>query len=132
MPLWPADDVALENTDFVPGADLHPRGYAVIATMVCGDAFRLDLNEGERSGDIPVVLMSHELAWGDLSADEIRSLRKIAAPSLDDWLELFAEGRLDIGPLLEPPERPANKPPQPTSGAARLRTVGESVSAAHG
>lgn len=101
--LWPADEVARENTEFVPGADLHPRGYAVFATTVFGDAYCLDLNGQERSGLIPIVLMSHELGWAQMDADEIRRLRKVVARSFEHWLELFAQGRLDIEPLYEPP-----------------------------
>jgi hypothetical protein len=100
--LWPADDVARENTDFVPGCDLHPRGYAVFATTVFGDTFCLDLNEPEGSGNIPVVLMSHEFNWDEMDPDEIRRLRKVVARSFDHWLELFAVGRLETEPLFKP------------------------------
>jgi hypothetical protein len=99
--LWPIAELILENSDYVPGADLHPRGFLVIATNEYGDSFCVDLAvQGKQSR--PVVIMSHELSWEEISEEEVHALRKVIAGSFDEFLELFVAGRLDKQPLFEP------------------------------
>jgi hypothetical protein len=95
-------DVVAENRDFVPGCHLQPLGFAVFATTVFGDVFCVDLSVPD-AGEPPIVLMSHELEWDEMSLNSVRRLRKVVAPSFVRWLELFAEGALDLEPLYEPP-----------------------------
>ncbi|WP_156885957.1 SMI1/KNR4 family protein [Rheinheimera baltica] len=64
--LYPVDELVGENTNYVPGANLSPKGYVVIATTEYGDAYCVDLND-EMHGHHPLVLMSHGVDWQDLS-----------------------------------------------------------------
>ncbi len=93
--LWPIAEVVEENTDYVPGCDLHPRGFVVFATTVFGDAYCLDLNEPGP----PVTLMSHEVLFSELGPDELGAVRKVVASSFDDFIRHFASGGLDLEPL---------------------------------
>lgn len=93
--LSPVDGVIGENTDYVPGANLSPKGYVVIATTEYGDAYCVDLNV-ELDGHHPIILMSHEVDWQDLSDEEIKSSRTVVASSFEQFLEFFASGKLDI------------------------------------
>ena len=99
--LWPIAELIHENKDYVPGADLQPRGFLVIATNECGDSFCVDFSvPGKQS--CPVVIMSHELSWEEMSEKEVHALRKVVAQSFTEFLELFVAGRLDKEPLFEP------------------------------
>jgi hypothetical protein len=99
--LWPIAELIHENIDYVPGAALHPRGFLVIATNECGDSFCVDLAvQGKQSR--PIVIMSHELSWGEMSEEEVRALQKVIAESFNEFLELFVADRLDKEPLFKP------------------------------
>jgi hypothetical protein len=100
--LWPIAELIHENSDYVPGADLHPRGFLVIATNECGDSFCIDLSVQEKQFR-PVLIMSHELSWEEMSDEEVRALRKEVAESFIEFLEFFAAGRLEKEPFFEPP-----------------------------
>jgi len=93
--LWPISEVLDENRDYVPGYALQPLGLVVFATTLFGDTYCLDVNEP----GCPVVLMSHELDFEEMSAEQVKSLRKRVAANLDDFLERFARGDLDTEPL---------------------------------
>jgi len=43
--------------------------------------------------------MSHEVNYEDMSAANIKALRKPIAPNLDAFLEKFAAGLLDMVPV---------------------------------
>ena len=49
--LWPIKEMLRENTDFVPGADIHKYGYIVFATTDFGDAYCLDTDETNTNSD---------------------------------------------------------------------------------
>jgi hypothetical protein len=99
--LWPISELIHENSDYVPGADLHPRGFIVIATNECGDSFCVDLAVQDKQSH-PIVIMSHELSWVEMSDEEVRALRKVVAASFVEFLECFVAGGLDKEPLFEP------------------------------
>ncbi len=93
--LWPIQHVLEENSDYVPGAYLHPRGFVVIGTTEFGDVYCLDLSDPGP----PVVLMSHELLYDELSLEEIRALRKPVAATFEEFVGKFADGAVDLEPL---------------------------------
>jgi hypothetical protein len=49
--LWPIADLLLENTDAVPGADLHPHGFVTFASTVYGDAYCFDTRAAASNRD---------------------------------------------------------------------------------
>jgi len=93
--LWPIAHIVEENTNLVPGCDLHRKGFVVFATTAYGDVYCIDLNEKGH----PVVLMPHETTFSELSATEIRCARKIVASNFSEFLQRFASGKIDIKPL---------------------------------
>lgn len=99
--LWPIAEIVRENSEFIPGADLHPRGFLVIGTTEFGGAYCVDLT-GSSDRSQQVVLMSHELSWKEMSDSQVRALRKMVAGSFDEFLEHFVAGGLDQEPLFEP------------------------------
>src|SRR5688572_23544864 len=74
--------VIQENTNYVPGADLHQHGLLVFATTIYGDAYCLDMNADNGQGDPPVVIMTHEESFEGLDHDTIMSARKRVAENL--------------------------------------------------
>jgi SMI1/KNR4 family protein SUKH-1 len=94
--LWPIAELVVENTALVPGADLHPRGFLVVGTTDCGDAYCVDLKAG--GSDPPVVLYSHEEDWEAADDVQLLALRKVVARSFTEFLEAFAAGTLDREP----------------------------------
>jgi len=84
--LLPIHDVVEENTNYVPGAYIHPHGYVVVATS---------------SATAPVVLLSHEMIGSDSTKDEVERLAKRVAPAFDRFLESFGAGTLDKVPNYE-------------------------------
>jgi hypothetical protein len=99
--LWPISDILAENRDYVPGADLFPHGLVVFASTISGDAYCFDLSEPGP----PIVLMSHELVFADMTPSQIKALRKRVAPDLDTFLQMFADGSLETEPFAEPPQQ---------------------------
>jgi hypothetical protein len=100
--LSPIRDVLQENKDYVPGYHLHPLGYVVFASTIYGDAYCFDTSQAPANGTAPVVLMAHDLEWDEYSQEQIRKLAKRVASSLDDFLQKFAAGTLDMKPLYPP------------------------------
>ena len=98
--LWPIADLVRENTILVPGAYLNPRGFCVIGTTIYGDAFCVDLT-GSPNNPHPIVIMSHELSWEEMSDSQLRNLIKAVAESFEKYLELFITGQLDLEPLFD-------------------------------
>jgi hypothetical protein len=98
--LWPIPDILAENRDYVPGADLFPHGLVVFASTTSGDAYCFDICEAGP----PVVLMSHELIFADMTLPQIKALRKRVAPDFDTFLQMFADGSLETQPIDEPPQ----------------------------
>ena len=95
--LWPISEVVAENRSYVPGANLVGHGFVVFATTVFGDAYCFDFSEDGP----PVVLMSHEVNYEDMSVAKIKALRKPIASNLDAFLDAFAAGSLDMAPMEE-------------------------------
>jgi len=91
--LWPIKELVVENTRMVPGADLHPRGFLVVATTDCGDAYCVDLKAP--SANSPVVLYSHDEDWEHADESRLLAFRRVVASSFSDFLADFASGRLD-------------------------------------
>jgi hypothetical protein len=96
--LWPLKELLVENTAMVPGADLNPRGFLVVGTNDCGDAYCLDLNAG--STDPPVVLYTHEEDWAAADNALLCEFRKVVASSFTEFLNQFAAGTIDREPSL--------------------------------
>ena len=90
--------VIQENTNYVPGADLHQHGLLVFATTIYGDAYCLDMNAVNGQIDPPVVIMTHEESFDGLDHDTIMSARKRIAENLHDFLRRFLAESLDIEP----------------------------------
>jgi hypothetical protein len=99
--LLPIHDVVEENTNYVPGAYIHPHGYVVVATTIFGDVYCFDLNHATSSATAPVVLLSHEMIGSDSTKDEVERLAKRVAPAFDRFLESFGAGTLDQVPNYE-------------------------------
>ena len=99
--LLPIKDVVVENTDAEPGASIHPHGFVTFATSINGDAYCVDLTEPGKV-PAPVVLMSHEVGFFDMSKQQVLGYRKIVATSFHDFLERFVQGNLDLEPKYEP------------------------------
>ena len=95
--LWPISEVVAENRSYVPGANLVGHGFVVFATTVFGDAYCFDISEDGP----PIVLMSHEVNYEDMSVAKIKALRKLIASNLDAFLDAFAAGSLDMAPKEE-------------------------------
>lgn len=93
--LWPIQDVVRENTDYVPGSDLVRHGFIVIASTTSGDAYCLDCSV---PGDIPVVLMPHDISFGKLSLEGVKKYRKKAANSFEEFLVKFCTRALEKKP----------------------------------
>ena len=86
--LWPIADLVRENTVLVPGAYLNPRGLCVDLT-------------GSPNNSHPIVIMSHELSWEEMSDSQLRNLTKAVAESFEKHLELFVTGQLDLELLFD-------------------------------
>jgi hypothetical protein len=97
--LWPIRDIVRENSDYVPGADIHPHGYIVFASTICGDPYCFDINEANEAGDVPVVLMSHELYFPEIPSHDIKRLRKKVAVNFEEFLRKFHARSLEKEPL---------------------------------
>jgi len=90
--LWPIKQVLEENENYVPGCDLRPLGFIVLATNDCGDAYCIDMKEL----GLPLAIMSHEVAFSDLPPTQVRAeFRKVVAANFQEFLERFAAGTLD-------------------------------------
>ena len=96
--IWPASRIVEENRDYVPGADLHHHGYVVFATTEYGDTYCFDPSEPGPS----VIIMTHEVSFDELAADEIKKYRKVVAADFTDFLQRFLDEQLDIEPLYDP------------------------------
>jgi hypothetical protein len=96
--LWPITDIVVENTEAVPGADLHPHGFVTFATTIYGDAFCFDTGAAANKSDAPVVIMTHEVIFEDLEREVIMSARKRVASGFDDFLSQFVNEALDLKP----------------------------------
>ena len=97
--LWPAKELIEENTNYVPGADLRPRGLFVVGTTGSGDAYCIDLRPGSTN---QVVLMSHEINWAEASDQQIDGHTLMVAGSFHEFLRHFANGTLQDEPLHSP------------------------------
>jgi hypothetical protein len=96
--LWPIADIIVENSDAVPGADLHPHGFVTFATTIHGDAYCFDTAGAMSTRDAPVVIMTHEVIFEDLDREVIMSARKRVASGFDDFLSRFVNEALDTEP----------------------------------
>jgi hypothetical protein len=94
--LWPAADLVEENTRFVPGADLHPRGIFVVGTTLFGDTYCIDTRP---NGGGQVILMSHDVSWPGVSDTQLDQLRVVVADSYAAFLTRFAEADLPLNPI---------------------------------
>ena len=99
--LLPITDVVEENTNYVPGAYIHPHGYVVFATTLYGDTYCFDLNSATSPAMAPIVLLSHEMIGDDTTKEEVRKLAKKIAPDFPSFLEAFVRGKLDMEPNYE-------------------------------
>jgi len=93
--LWPIDDIVVENRQGVPGICVHPHGYAVFATTMCGDAYCVNSNKLDMDGEPTIVLISHEAVSEDSTPEEVKRLAKPVASSLRIFLEQFTRGEVD-------------------------------------
>lgn len=93
--LWPIDDIVVENTGGVPGICVHPYGYTVFASTMCGDAYCFNANKIGAEGEPEIILVSHEAVGEDSTADEVNRVVKPVARSLAAFLEQFVKGELD-------------------------------------
>jgi hypothetical protein len=99
----PISDILVENKDGVPGCYVQPSGYVVLATTICGDAFRL--NTRAASGTTaPVVLIAYDLEPenDETKREDLRKLAKPIAASFEDFLKAFVSDTLDIERLYRP------------------------------
>ena len=99
--LLPIVDILVENSDAEPGASIYPHGLLTFASSLYGDAYCLDLTAPGKS-IAPVVLMSHEVGFFDMSKQEVLAHRKTVATSFHDFLERFVQGTVDLEPYYEP------------------------------
>ena len=97
--LWPSRELIGENTNYVPGCDLRPRGFFVIGSTDCGDAFCLD-QRPRSSGQ--VVLMTHDVSWEEVTDQDIERYTLVAASSFVAFLKSFVAGTLPMEPLHDP------------------------------
>jgi hypothetical protein len=96
--IFPIRKILDENHDYVPGADLYPHGYVVLATTLYGDTYCLDLNEP----GFPVIIMTHEIIFEGMAAQEIKKYRRQVAGDFRQFLEHFVAGTLEIEPYYAP------------------------------
>jgi hypothetical protein len=92
--LWPITEIVGENTDFVPGAYLFPKGFVVFSTTSFGDTFCF-----RRSvRDSGVLLFSHEIWYEELSPSAVASYGTTVAANFGDFLEMALSDTLQIEP----------------------------------
>jgi hypothetical protein len=93
--LWPIDDIVVENTQGVPGICVHPHGYLVFASTLCGDAYCFNSNKLDADGEPEIILVSHEAVEEGASAVDVNRVVKPVASSLVSFLQQFTKGELD-------------------------------------
>jgi hypothetical protein len=97
--LWPISEVLAESTSYLPGCYLQPLAFIVFATTVFGDAFCFDTKAALANVPAPVVLMAHDIDWGDLERDDIVKLARPVATTLEEFFRKYTAGTLEITPL---------------------------------
>ncbi len=93
--LWPIEDIEVENTQGMPGICVHPYGYTVFASTLCGDAYCFNANNIDTDGEPEIILVSHEAVGEDSTADEVNRVVKPVAASLAIFLDRFMKGELE-------------------------------------
>lgn len=92
------DDIILENTDCVPGADIRAAGlpFPVIGSTFMGDVLVLDYHSPRGpDGSPPVRLVIHDAGCDEMTAEEVVAQTEHVASSLIEFLEAAADGKLD-------------------------------------
>ena len=99
--LCPLREMVVENHECVPGCDVHPHGYVVFATTICGDAYCFDLYSRGAAEQPRVVLLSHELDFAKMDTGNVRRFAKPVADGLLDFLQQMVDETLDQDPLYD-------------------------------
>lgn len=92
--MYPIEVIRAENEDTTPGYIAMPLGYLNIASTMMGDAYCLDLNCKNDSGEHPVVLVSHDLVDEETTKKDMPDVTIQVAESFDEFLSLFNRGQL--------------------------------------
>ena len=89
--LLPISEVVEENTNYIPGYLLTPLGFCVIATTIEGDVYCIN----NTSSLYNIVIASHDEIYEGQEVDEILKGTRQIADTLNDFLNLFAEQKLN-------------------------------------
>ena len=92
--LWPIQELLRENTDYVPGCYTVLHGYVVFASTTGGDPYCFDTTKGANA-EPRIVLFSHEMIEENTPATEIARLGKPVARNLYEFLQQFADNKVD-------------------------------------
>lgn len=95
--MHPAGCLQEENEDATPGYVIAPLGYLNVASTVTGDAFCVDLNVRNESGEPRVVLASHDEIYEDSPPDEIPTKMVKVTDSFDEFIARFNAETLPSG-----------------------------------
>ena len=92
-------DIALENSEMIPGCEISRHGFIVFASTSYGDAYCFDLTELSDSLVPKIVLIPHDIDFTAISRNDLKKLKKTIAENISEFLNLFLKSKLDIEPL---------------------------------
>jgi len=96
--LLAASSLPAENKDSYPGISVYPHGYVAFARTDCGDMYAFDTNSVDAEGRAPIVIFPGDFYDDPITADKADMISKRVAGSLMEFLEKYADNRIDEAP----------------------------------
>ena len=94
LEIGPVAGLKSDNTQAVPGIAASRYGYVVIAKTISGDAYCLDVNQADSTGQTPVYLVNHEKVGETATRSDVEAWSRLVTPSFQEFLTRFIEGDL--------------------------------------
>lgn len=84
--LLPINEIIEENEDYVPGADIYPKGFTVFASTITGDAYCFDMTEKNKLGEYDIYYADHD---NDYSKETVESVKDELEFVSDSFINLM-------------------------------------------
>ncbi len=96
--LLAASSLLAETKESYPGISVYPHGYVAFARTDCGDIYAFDANSVDAEGRAAIVIFPGDFYDDPITADRADMISKRVAGSLMEFLEKYADNKVDETP----------------------------------